>query len=80
MIGLQFRDDEDVDLVGGAAIFEMECHGFADVAIELVDGFGLGEDVFADASGAPGLTIVIHLNLCEHVKSLAFCLGRSQLF
>ena len=63
---LQFGHNEDIDLISGALVFEVEGDRFTDVAVEVVDSFGLGKNVFADAAGAPEFFVVVHLNLRQH--------------
>jgi hypothetical protein len=45
-------------------------YGFFNVGVQLVNRFSLREDVFANASGAPELAIVINFYLYEHGRSL----------
>jgi hypothetical protein len=75
MNGLQFGDDQNVDFRGGSPVLEMESDGLADVSIEFVDGTALGEDVFADSTGAPCLAVVINLDFDKHVGILALRCG-----
>jgi hypothetical protein len=66
MNGLQFGNNEDVDIGGGHAILKMQRHGFADVFVELVNSFALRKDVFADAPSAPKVTVVIDFYFHQH--------------
>jgi len=63
MNGLQFGNDEDVDVAGGHAVFKMEGHSFADVFVQLVDSFALRENIFADSTRTPKITIIVHFDL-----------------
>jgi hypothetical protein len=66
MNGLQFGNDEDVDVGGGHAIYKMKGHSLADVFVQLIDSFGLREDVFADSPGAPKVAVVIDFHFYQH--------------
>jgi hypothetical protein len=66
MNGLQFGNDEDVNVGGGHSIFKVKSHGLADVLVEFVDSFALREDIFADSSRTPKVTVVVDLNFYEH--------------
>jgi len=66
MNGLQFGNDENVDIGGGNPILKMKSHSLANILVEFVDGLALREDIFADSSRAPKVTVVVDLNFYEH--------------
>lgn len=66
MNGLQFGDNKDVEISGGDAILKMQCDGFTNVTEELVKSLALSENVFANASRAPEITVVVNLYFNEH--------------
>lgn len=66
MNGLQFGDNEDVEISGGNAFLKMECNGFANVLEELVNRLRLREDIFAHASRAPKLAVVVDFDFYQH--------------
>lgn len=66
MNGFQFGIDEDVDVTGGHAILKMKGQSLADVLVEIVDGFALREDIFADSRGAPKVTVVIDFHFYQY--------------
>lgn len=70
MNGLQFGNDEDVNVAGGDAVLEMQGNSFTDVAVKFVDGFALGEDVFTDSAGAPRFAIAIHFHFDQRAVIL----------
>ncbi len=59
MNGLQFGNDKDVDVRGGHAILKMKGHSFSNIFVEFVHSLALGEDIFADSTGAPKVTVAI---------------------
>jgi hypothetical protein len=63
---LQFGNNEDVDVGGGHTVFKMQSHRFAYIFVKFVDSFTLRENIFADAPGAPKVTVVIDFDFYQH--------------
>jgi len=63
---LQFRNDQDVKILGWYTILKVQFHCFADVLVEFVDGLTLGKDIFADSARTPKFTIIVYFDFDQH--------------
>ncbi len=66
MNGLQFGNDEDINVGGGHSIFKVKSHRFADVLVEFIDGFALRENIFPDSTRAPKTTVIVDFDFYQH--------------